>query len=79
MLCVVNYRCGKVQLFLTVSCVSPWVMDGITLQVGCTHLVIFVFMLSPSQMSHENCQVCRTALSRHLNVAWITNDEKWIL
>ena len=36
MLCVVNYRCGKVQLFLTVSCVSP-VRTGLLLSAGRMH------------------------------------------
>ena len=85
--CRINARCC---ILLTIdvgrrSYFSPCLMcpqygrDYYSLQVGCTHLVIFVFMLSPSQTSHENPQVCRAALSRHLNVSLTTNDEKWIL
>ena len=85
--CRINARCC-VLLTIDVgshSYFSPCLMcpqygrDYYSLQVRCTHLVIFVFMLSPSQVSHENPQVCRTALSRHLNVALMTNDKKWIL
>lgn len=36
-------------------------------------------MSSPSQISHENPQICRDTLCRHFTVVLMTDDEKWIL
>lgn len=71
-------------VFHRVLCVPSKKGYYYSLLVECTHLVISVFLLTPSQISHCNPQVCSDVKEMllynvYFNVVLMTKDEKWVV